>query len=66
MSTTTHTTELIIATFPTIGAAAEVQYTRVKNIKAIPGEAGGQVIVHEEKVLRVVRDPAALGVWTPD
>jgi predicted ribosome quality control (RQC) complex YloA/Tae2 family protein len=49
-----------------VGAAAEVQYTRVKNIKAIPGESGGRVIVHEEKVLRVVRDPAALGVWATD
>jgi predicted ribosome quality control (RQC) complex YloA/Tae2 family protein len=45
------------------GDAAEVQYTRVKNVKSIPGDPGGKVIVHEEKVLHVRRDAAALVGW---
>lgn len=46
------------------GEAAEVQYTRVRDVRAIPGEEG-RVTVRDEKVLRVVRDPAALTGWTP-
>jgi predicted ribosome quality control (RQC) complex YloA/Tae2 family protein len=47
------------------GEAAEVQYTRVRDVRAIPGEVG-RVTVANEKVLRVVRDPAALVGWTND
>jgi predicted ribosome quality control (RQC) complex YloA/Tae2 family protein len=47
------------------GEAAEVQYTRVRDVRAVPGEVG-RVTVANEKVLRVVRDPAALLGWTRD
>lgn len=45
------------------GVAADVQYTRVRNVRALPGEIG-RVLVHDEKVLRVTRDAAALRGWT--
>ncbi|MBW1877703.1 MAG: DUF814 domain-containing protein [Deltaproteobacteria bacterium] len=45
------------------GASADVQYTRVKNVRSIPGDPGGRVILHEEKVLYVRRDAAALVGW---
>lgn len=54
---------VLVASRVDVGERADVQYTRVKNVKAIPGEPGGRVIVHEERVLHVVRDPAALGTW---
>jgi predicted ribosome quality control (RQC) complex YloA/Tae2 family protein len=47
------------------GTAAEVQYTRVRDVRAVPGEVG-RVTVANEKVLRVVRDPAALVGWSTD
>jgi predicted ribosome quality control (RQC) complex YloA/Tae2 family protein len=55
---------LIAAKVPE-GSAADVQYTRCRNIRAIPGE-GARVIVHDEKVLRVTREPAALAAWSHD
>lgn len=45
------------------GSAYEVQYTRANQIRSIKGAADGKVIVHEERVLRVVRDPTALAGW---
>lgn len=45
------------------GSAADVQYTRVKHVRSIPGDPGARVLVHEEKVLHVKRDPAALVGW---
>jgi len=48
-----------------IGEAAEVQYTRVRDVRAVPGEVG-RVTVANEKVLRVARDPAALVGWSTD
>lgn len=45
------------------GAAADVQYTRIRDVRSIPGEIG-RVTVHGERVLRIVRDPAALVGWT--
>jgi predicted ribosome quality control (RQC) complex YloA/Tae2 family protein len=47
-----------------VGEAAEVQYTRVRDVRAIPGEEG-RVTIRDEKVLRVVRDPLALIGWAP-
>jgi hypothetical protein len=45
------------------GTAAEVQYTRRRNVRSVPG-GGATVQLHDEKVLRVVRDRAALAEWT--
>lgn len=47
------------------GEAAEVQYTRARDVRAIPGELG-RVTLSGEKVLRVVREPAALAGWAPE
>ncbi|MEZ4236007.1 MAG: NFACT family protein [Myxococcota bacterium] len=47
------------------GEAAEVQYTRIRDVRAIPGE-GARVTLSDERVLRVVRDPAALAGWAPE
>lgn len=44
------------------GEAAEVQYARVRDVRPIPGEVA-RVTIADEKVLRVVRDPQALGGW---
>lgn len=44
------------------GASADVQYTRIKDLRSIPGETA-KVIVTEEKVLHVRRDPSALVGW---
>ncbi len=44
------------------GTAADVHYTRVRNIRSIPGEIA-LVQVHDEKVLHVVRDPEVLRGW---
>ncbi len=54
---------VLVASRIDVGERADVQYTRVKNVKAIPGEIGGRVVVHSERVLHVVRDPAAFGPW---
>jgi hypothetical protein len=40
-----------------------VQYTRVKDVRPVPGEVA-LVRVANEKVLHVTRDPAALVGWT--
>ena len=45
------------------GVAVEVQYTRVKNLRSIPGEIA-MVQVFDEKVLHVRRDPDALRGWS--
>lgn len=45
--------------------SAEVQYTRIRDVRSIPGEIG-RVTIQSEKVLRVTRDPAALVGWTTD
>ncbi len=45
------------------GASADVQYTRVKDVRPVPGEVA-LVRVSNEKVLHVTRDPAALVGWT--
>jgi predicted ribosome quality control (RQC) complex YloA/Tae2 family protein len=47
-----------------VGEAAEVQYTRVRDVRAVRGEEG-LVTVRDERVLRVVRDPDALAGWAP-
>jgi predicted ribosome quality control (RQC) complex YloA/Tae2 family protein len=47
------------------GEAAEVQYTRARDVRPIPGDEG-RVTLSNEKVLRVVRDPAVLGGWAPE
>lgn len=48
------------------GEAADVQYTRARHVRSIKGAADGRVQVHNEKVLRIVRDPSALAGWTRD
>lgn len=48
------------------GDAVDVQYTRVRDIRLIPGDAHGRVTVHDEKVLHVRRDPTALDGWRRD
>lgn len=48
------------------GTAAEVQYTRVRDVRSVPGAADGLVRVSNEKVLRVVRERALLERWTRD
>lgn len=48
------------------GTAADVQYTRVRDVRSIPGAADGRVRVANEKVLRVTRDRAALDGWSRD
>jgi predicted ribosome quality control (RQC) complex YloA/Tae2 family protein len=45
------------------GAAADVQYTRARHVKSIKGAPDGTVLVHDEKVLHVRRDPGALVGW---
>lgn len=46
------------------GVAFEVQYTRANQVRSIKGAPDGKVIVHEERVLRVVRDPSVLQAWS--
>lgn len=46
------------------GSKAEVQYTRIRDIRSIPGSPDAKVRVFNEKVLQVVRDPAELTGWT--
>ncbi|MFK7927185.1 MAG: NFACT family protein [Myxococcota bacterium] len=48
------------------GEAADVQYTRARHVRSIKGAADGRVMVHEERVIRVVRDPTALAGWSRD
>lgn len=55
---------LIQAKIPA-GARADVQYTRIRHVRPIPGEVA-RVRVDNEKVLHVVRDPSALVGWTHD
>ncbi len=44
------------------GEPADVQYARVRDVRAIPGETA-RVRVADERVLRVVRDPSELSGW---
>lgn len=55
---------LVAAKVPA-GAAADVQYTRVRDVRSIPGEVG-RVRLTNEKVLYVTRDPSALVGWVHD
>lgn len=48
------------------GARAEVQYTRIRDIRSIPGSADARVRVWNEKVLQVIRDPTVLTGWSRD
>ena len=45
-----------------VGAKVDVQYTRVRDIRSIPGTEA-EVRVHNEKVLHITRDPADLAGW---
>lgn len=59
--------EICLATAGTPqGEAADVQYTFARNVKGIPGAADGLVLVHDEKVLHVRRDPSLVAGWTRD
>jgi len=53
---------LVQAKIP-VGSSADVQYTRVKDVRPVPGEIA-LVRVANEKVLHVTRDPAALVGWS--
>ncbi len=53
---------LVQAKLP-IGSSADVQYTRVKDVRPVPGEIA-MVRVANEKVLLVTRDPSALVGWS--
>lgn len=46
------------------GSARDVQYTRVRDVRSIPGAADGRVRLANEKVLHVTRDASALDGWT--
>lgn len=48
------------------GTACDVQYTKARNVRSIKGAADGRVLVHDERVLRVTRDPAELVGWSRD
>lgn len=48
------------------GEAADVQYTALRNIRSIPGDTSGRVLVHDERVLHVERDDGDLVGWTRD
>jgi hypothetical protein len=45
------------------GVSMDVQYTRVKDVRPVPGEVA-LVRVSNEKVLHVTREPAVLVGWT--
>ncbi|MEZ4322393.1 MAG: NFACT family protein [Myxococcota bacterium] len=45
-----------------VGGKIDVQYTRVRDVRSIPGTEA-QVRVHNEKVLHITRDPAELTGW---
>lgn len=49
-----------------VGAAADVQYTAVRHVRAIPGDALGRVQVHEERVLHVAREQVPPVGWLRD
>lgn len=55
---------LIAAKVP-VGTAVDVQYTRVRDVRSIPGEVG-RVRLASEKVLHVAREPGALVGWVHD
>ncbi len=48
------------------GTKADVLYTRAKNVRSIPGAPDGRVLVNDEKVLHVTREPAVLVGWSRD
>jgi predicted ribosome quality control (RQC) complex YloA/Tae2 family protein len=45
-----------------VGAKIDVQYTRVRDVRSIPGTEA-LVRVHNEKVLHITRDPAEITGW---
>jgi len=45
------------------GTAADVQYTELRHIRAIPGDTSGKVLVLKEKVLHLRRERDALLRW---
>ncbi|NCG18628.1 MAG: hypothetical protein GWP91_06410 [Rhodobacterales bacterium] len=48
------------------GSSVDVQYTRVKNVRSIPGDAGGKVRLSDERVLRITRERESLTGWFTD
>ncbi len=46
-----------------VGVKADVQYTKARNIRSIKGADDGKVMVLDERVLHVERDPGALVGW---
>ena len=61
-----HVAQLALAASGIVnGATADVQYTRVRNVRAIPGKPG-LVTVHDERVLHVTRDRDAIAAWSSD
>ncbi len=49
-----------------VGDSVDVQYTQVKNVRAIPGDAHGRVTVHSENVLHIVREACMPDGWHQD
>lgn len=45
------------------GEAADVQWTRGRHVRSIPGSDGAKVQVLDERVLHLQRDPGALEQW---
>lgn len=45
------------------GVSYDVQYARLADVRSIKGAEDGRVTVHDERVLRVRRDPAELVGW---
>lgn len=46
-----------------VGDTVDVQYTQIKNVRAIPGDAHGRVTVHSESVLHITREPRMPEGW---
>lgn len=54
---------VLVASKVPVGASADVQYARVKDVRPIPGEVA-RVRIASEKVLHVTREPSTLAGWS--
>jgi predicted ribosome quality control (RQC) complex YloA/Tae2 family protein len=46
-----------------VGAPYDVQVARASSVRSIPGAPDGRVLVHDERVLRVTREPSPPAGW---
>ena len=46
------------------GAHVDIQYTKVRHVRSIPGDNHGRVLISHEKVLHVTCDPSLLVGWS--